>query len=462
LSFLCEYTASDAEDWSASSGAIVSNCESDDDTAEDTSEKQRSLPVCFPLDGQAVGKAKTKHAYAKQCLDPKRKRVLAGTDVRVLALTETSAQVEIRYLSPQQARSSKRQKCGAEDELQEEHTNEKKRVPAVNKVEQDEKEKNIAEKKAKRDEKMRDVAEKKAEQADERKRAAAEKEAKLDERKRAAAQKKAEQAEKEEVKRDQRKRAIEQEEAKRAEKKRAAAEKKAEKAEKEEAKRDEKKRVAKESENEVAKKKTKRDDKAQRLAAEKMAEEERIENEKQEKDRAERVRQALANYEAAQQAKRDAEIAKNLQTRHVNQADNQLPVDLNSDANYDANCYIVSYAVANIASEQVVMVLTGEGGTGKSDVIHAIKLQTQMIVGKVAGYRGACVNMAPTGAAAFNIQGNTWQKCLEKKRQPYSGPKSISSYVQSILENAFLGARVIVIDEFSLLSFETLVEISER
>ena len=119
-------------------------------------------------------------------------------------------------------------------------------------------------------------------------------------------------------------------------------------------------------------------------------------------------------------------------------------------------------AVANVASEQVVMVLTGEGGTGKSDVIHAIKLQTQLIVGKVAGYRGACVNMAPTGAAAFNIQGNTWQKCLEKKRQPYSGPKSISSYVQSILENAFLGARVIVIDEFSLLSFETLVEISER
>jgi len=378
-SFLCDYTASDAEDWSASNGVIVTNCESDGDAVEDTAEKQRSLPICFPFDALGVGKAKTKHAYAKQCLDPKRKRVLAGTDVRVLALTETSAQVEIRYLSSQQARPSKRQKCGTEDELQEEHTNEKERVPAVNKVEQDEKERNIAEKKAKRDEKMRDVAEKKAEQADERKRAAAEKEAKLDaaaqkkaeqaekkdERKRAAAQKKAEQAEIEEAKRaermraaaekkaeeaekeakrHERKRAIEQEEAKRAERMRAATEKKAEEAEKEEAKRDEKKRVAKEIEIEVAKKKTKRDDKAQRLAAEKMAEEERIENEKREEDRAERERQALADYEAAEQAKRDAEIAKNLQTRRINQADkNELPVDLNSDANYDANCYIVSF-----------------------------------------------------------------------------------------------------------------------
>ena len=143
-------TASDVEH-SASNGAIISNCEiSDDDAAdaaEDTTEKQRSLPVSFPLDGLPVGKAKTKHAYAKQCLDPKRKRVLAGRDVRVLALSETSAQVEIRYHSPQQARPSKRQKCGTEDEFQEEDTNEKERVPVEKKVKQHKKESNVAENK---------------------------------------------------------------------------------------------------------------------------------------------------------------------------------------------------------------------------------------------------------------------------------------------------------------------------
>jgi len=139
-------TASDFED-SASNGAIISNCEISDDAAEDTTEKQRSLPACFPLDGLPVGKAKMKHAYAKQCLDPKRKRVLAGRDVRVLALSETSAQVEIRYHSPQQARPSKRQKCGTEDEFQEEDTNEKERVPVEKKVKQHKKESNVAENK---------------------------------------------------------------------------------------------------------------------------------------------------------------------------------------------------------------------------------------------------------------------------------------------------------------------------
>ena len=119
-------------------------------------------------------------------------------------------------------------------------------------------------------------------------------------------------------------------------------------------------------------------------------------------------------------------------------------------------------AVANRASKQVVMVLTGEGGTGKSDVIHAIRLQTQLIVGKVAGYRGACVNMAPTGAAAFNIHGNTWQSCLKKGYQAYTGKTSISSQDQHSLEQAYCGTRVIVLDEFSLLGFESLVEISER
>ena len=119
-------------------------------------------------------------------------------------------------------------------------------------------------------------------------------------------------------------------------------------------------------------------------------------------------------------------------------------------------------AVANPASEQVMMMLTGEGGTGKSDVIQAIRLQTQLIVGKVAGFRGACVTMAPTGAAAFNIRGSTWQSCLEKGRQSFTGANNISPQIQHALVMAYRGTRVLIIDEVSMLTFENLFEISER
>jgi len=119
-------------------------------------------------------------------------------------------------------------------------------------------------------------------------------------------------------------------------------------------------------------------------------------------------------------------------------------------------------AVAQTDSKQVIMVLTGEGGTGKSDVIQAIRLQTQLLVGKVAGYRGPCVNMAPTGAAAFNIRGSTWQSCLVKGYEEYKGVNSISPQKQHELEMKFRGTRVVIIDEVSMVTLENLVEISDR
>jgi ATP-dependent DNA helicase PIF1 len=119
-------------------------------------------------------------------------------------------------------------------------------------------------------------------------------------------------------------------------------------------------------------------------------------------------------------------------------------------------------AVANVSSEQVVMVLSGEGGTGKSDVINAISIQTSLIVGKVNGRRGACIRMAPTGSAAFNIHGSTWQSCLEKGRDGYQSIKDVNINHQLSLERAFGGTIVVIIDEISMLSAENLIEISER
>ena len=102
----------DFEDLSvASSITAVDPVESDVSVCEDASQKQRSLPVCS-LDPLIVP-IKDKVVVSKNCLDRKRKRVRDGIDVTVLAISETNATVETRYLSPPKP---KRQKLNSEDE----------------------------------------------------------------------------------------------------------------------------------------------------------------------------------------------------------------------------------------------------------------------------------------------------------------------------------------------------------
>ena len=93
-----------------------------------------------------------------------------------------------------------------------------------------------------------------------------------------------------------------------------------------------------------------------------------------------------------------------------------------------------------------------------------------LLVGRVpvAGYRGVCVNICwlllPYWCCAV-LQPSTFKVIRGKGAclgLAYSGPNIISSNVQYILGMACRGARVLVVlDEFSLLGFESLVEIPE-
>ena len=64
--------------------------------------------------------------------------------------------------------------------------------------------------------------------------------------------------------------------------------------------------------------------------------------------------------------------------------------------------------------KQMLMFVTGEGGTGKSFLISLIMEYTQLCHGKQGGIYGSAVAVAPTGAAANVIKGYTWQSVYGK------------------------------------------------
>ena len=65
---------------------------------------------------------------------------------------------------------------------------------------------------------------------------------------------------------------------------------------------------------------------------------------------------------------------------------------------------------------QMMMFVTGEGGTGKSFLISLIMEFTQIFHGKQGGLYGSALAIAPTGAAANVIKGYTWQSVYGKGR----------------------------------------------
>jgi hypothetical protein len=63
--------------------------------------------------------------------------------------------------------------------------------------------------------------------------------------------------------------------------------------------------------------------------------------------------------------------------------------------------------IAGVNPKQMVMFVSGQGGTGKSYLIHALTSYAQILYGKTVGWFGAVLKTAPTGGAAFNIGGHT-------------------------------------------------------
>jgi hypothetical protein len=115
--------------------------------------------------------------------------------------------------------------------------------------------------------------------------------------------------------------------------------------------------------------------------------------------------------------------------------------------------------ISGAVPTQMVMLVSGEGGTGKSTVIEAVTLYTQLFFGKTVGCWGAVLKTAPTGGAAHNIGGSTWHSALNKTTK---GRSELKPATVVALQRKAAGTQLFVIDEISLLSCEELLDISTR
>ena len=120
----------------------------------------------------------------------------------------------------------------------------------------------------------------------------------------------------------------------------------------------------------------------------------------------------------------------------------------------------VDYISGNKGS-QMMMFVTGEGGTGKSFLISLIMEYTQIRHGKQGGLYGSALAIAPTGAAANVIKGYTWQSVYGKGRSKKKDSVMSSKCAQAV-GSKVLGVKLIVLDEISMINLEDLNDISER
>ena len=115
----------------------------------------------------------------------------------------------------------------------------------------------------------------------------------------------------------------------------------------------------------------------------------------------------------------------------------------------------------NTPPENLRLFITGGAGTGKSHVISVIKEHLERAhLGAVK----ACILMAPTGVAAFNIGGLTIHRALnlpvEHGRNTRYRP--LNAEKLHVLRKAWSSVNTVVIDEISMVSYQTLYFVHRR
>ena len=113
--------------------------------------------------------------------------------------------------------------------------------------------------------------------------------------------------------------------------------------------------------------------------------------------------------------------------------------------------------------------ITGVGGTGKSFLIDALHDYIVHDVAAKSGEEmdyGSVVVLAPTGVAAFNVNGQTIHRCfkLPVQKGRAKNPRYISLDKPSLKEirNILKHSKLIIIDEISMVSNGTLAMIHRR
>lgn len=104
------------------------------------------------------------------------------------------------------------------------------------------------------------------------------------------------------------------------------------------------------------------------------------------------------------------------------------------------------------------------GGTGKSFLIHTIRAKVNELWKDNKDYR-RCALAAPTGLAAFNIEGVTVHRLFQLPIEHDSRTSTYWSLPKEslkVMRNGFTHVKLIIIDEVSMLSSLTLAYIHLR
>jgi ATP-dependent DNA helicase PIF1 len=103
------------------------------------------------------------------------------------------------------------------------------------------------------------------------------------------------------------------------------------------------------------------------------------------------------------------------------------------------------------STDPLLLIVTGEAGTGKSYLINAVRNYLKR----------RCVVTATTGKAAFNINGVTIHSLLKLPVLPTSH-KDLSGQCLVALQESLVDAEYIIIDEYSMLCQNTMGWIDRR
>ena len=109
--------------------------------------------------------------------------------------------------------------------------------------------------------------------------------------------------------------------------------------------------------------------------------------------------------------------------------------------------------------------LSGPGGVGKSHVIrliHSDTLKFLRLLGTIEPDDVTVLLTAPTGVAAFNINGMTLHSAFLLGRSKYSGFQPLSHERLNTLRAKLSKLMLVIIDEVSMVGSNMLLEINKR